>query len=181
VVAFEPNLNARRVLQKHIQLNALTERVQVIPAAVGAAYGDEILFAAGTDGMSRLGAPNQAIADRVSAVTVPVVTLDGFCEAEKLVPDWLLIDIEGFEIAALLGARELIRSRRGLMGIIVEMHPNVWASANTTRSLAEEILAELQLHPVALTGQRDPLSEHGLVYLSEQGPSLNTSNDIATR
>jgi len=168
VVAFEPNPSARNILQRHVQLNGLTERVQVIPAAVGGATGKAVLYAAGTDGMSRLGAPNAALADRVTSITVPIVTLDGYCETEGLIPDWLFIDIEGFEIAALAGARELIKSRRKNLGIIVEMHPNVWASADTTRDKAETCLAALGLHTVPLTGQADPLSDHGLVYLAHE-------------
>ena len=165
IVAFEPNPSARTVLHRHIQMNGLTEQVTVVPNAVGASIGEAILYAADADGMSRLGAPNKEIADRVSPLTVPVVTLDAYCETDRLKPDWLLIDIEGVEICALAGAKRLIQSRRGQMGIIVEMHPNVWGSADTTRDTAETLLAELGLEPVPLTGQADPLGEHGLVHL----------------
>ena len=166
VVAFEPNPGAREVLQKHIQLNGLTERVRVVPAAVGAACGETILYAADADGMSRLGAPNEAIADRVSAMAVPMVTLDSYCATESLTPDWLFMDIEGFEIAALAGARQLIKGRGKTLGIIVEMHPEVWASADTTRDDAESLLDDLGLRAVPLTGQTDPLNAYGLVYLT---------------
>lgn len=166
VVAFEPNPGAREVLQKHIQLNGLTERVRVVPAAVGAASGETILYAADADGMSRLGAPNEAIADRVSAMAVPMVTLDSYCATECLTPDWLFMDIEGFEIAALAGARQLIKGRGKTLGIIVEMHPEVWASADTTRDDAESLLDDLGLRAVPLTGQTDPLNAYGLVYLT---------------
>lgn len=166
VVAFEPNPSARVVLENHVRMNGLAERVLIVPAAVGERSGEDILYAAEADGMSRLGEPNQALAGSVSEITVPLVTLDEYCEANALKPDWLFLDIEGFEIAALAGARELIRRRQGEMGIIVEMHPNVWNSANTTRARAESLLDELGLRPVALTGQSDPLGEHGLVHLS---------------
>jgi len=168
VVAFEPNPGTREVLQHHIQLNGLTERVEVVPVALGASCGKAPLYGADTDGMSRLGAPNQAIADRVTAMTVPVLTLDDYCEAGGLAPDWLLIDIEGFEIAALAGARQLIKSRGKTLGIIVEMHPNVWASADTTRDDAESLLDELGLRAVPLTGQTEPLNAYGLVYLAHR-------------
>ena len=60
VTAFEPNPGAREVLQRHIKMNGLTQQVEVIPAAVGASSGNALLYAADADGMSRLGAPNQA-------------------------------------------------------------------------------------------------------------------------
>ncbi len=165
VVAFEPNPGARDVLERHVQMNGLTEQVTIVPAAVGANNGEAVLYAADVAGMSRLGEANPRIADRVSEIIVPVVTLDDYCVAEGVAPDWLFIDIEGFEIAALQGARQLINTRGRSMEIIVEMHPDVWSSANTTRNEAEDLLAELKLRAVPLMGQNDPLAEHGLVHL----------------
>lgn len=168
VIAFEPNPAAQAILQKHVWMNALSERVRIVPAAVGESAGEATLYAAGADGMSRLGEPNQAIAGDVRELNVAVVTLDDYCRTENLMPDWLFIDIEGFEIAALRGARSLIQSRRGELGIIVEMHPGVWASANTTRAGTEAFLAEMGLRAVPLTGQTDPLGDYGIVHLAYQ-------------
>ena len=168
VIAFEPNPSAREVLQKHIELNHLSERVEVVACAVGAQDGIATMFAAEADGMSRLGAPNKLIADRVVEITVPVVTLDNFCEERSLKPDWLFMDIEGFEIAALEGARQLIKARGCDLNMVVEMHPDVWDSANTTRAGAEALLDEFDLRAVPLTSQSEPLGEHGLVYLEHQ-------------
>jgi FkbM family methyltransferase len=167
VVAFEPNPSACAVLRKHVRLNGLTQRVEVVPAAVGAFTGQMDLYAANADAMSRLGKPNGLIADRVVPIPVPVISLDEFCLGRGWEPDWLFIDIEGFEIAALLGARQLIRNRRRALGIVVEMHPNVWASAETTPAQAAAVLVDLGLRPIPLTGQSDPLMEHGLVYLTQ--------------
>jgi FkbM family methyltransferase len=168
VVAFEPNPGARLVLEKHVRMNGLAERVCIMAAAVGDAGGEDILYAAEADGMSRLGEPNKALLGSVREIKVPVVTLDEYCQAEDLKPDWLFMDIEGFEIAALAGARALIQSRHGELGIIVEMHPNVWDSANTTRARAKSLFEELGLDVISLTGQSDPLDEHGLVNLAYQ-------------
>jgi len=168
VIAFEPNPAAREVLQKHIELNHLTERVEVVACAVGAQSGIATMFVAEADGMSRLGAPNQLIADQVVEINVPVCTLDSFCQERDLKPDWLFMDIEGFEIAALEGARTLIKTRGRDTKIVVEMHPDVWDSANTTRAGAEALLDEFDLCAVPLTGQSDPLGEHGLVYLEHK-------------
>jgi FkbM family methyltransferase len=166
VVAFEPNPGARVILQKHVAMNGLAERVRIVAAAVGETSGEEILYAAEADGMSRLGEPNKALLGRVCEISVPVVTLDEYCKAENLKPDWLFIDIEGFEIAALAGSRELIQSRQGELGIIVEMHPDVWDSANTTRDRAESLLDQLGLRAMPLTGQSDPLGDYGIVHLA---------------
>jgi len=166
VIAFEPNPSAVIALKRHIELNDLEDRVTVVPAAVGASLGEATLYAAGADSMSRLGEPNRRIAERTVEVRVPVVTLDRFCAAESVVPDWLFMDIEGFEIAALEGARNLITTRGTDLNIIVEMHPDVWESADTSCARAEELLAKLRLRPEPLCGQSDPLAEYGHVHLA---------------
>ncbi|MFL6285990.1 MAG: FkbM family methyltransferase [Pyrinomonadaceae bacterium] len=166
VIAFEPNPGALAVLRKHVRFNGLTGRVTVVPAAVSVSAGVATLYAADADGMSRLGEPNSAIAERAREINVATVTLDEYCERERLAPDWLFMDIEGFEIAALEGARNLIESRGAAMGIVVEMHPNAWGSAGTDRAQLERLLKELKLESAPLTGQTYALDEHGLVYLS---------------
>ena len=99
-------------------------------------------------------------------MTVPVVTVDDFCTDTGLLPHWMLIDIEGFEFDALHGAARTIERSRGKHGLIVEMHRDDWPSAQTTRADAERILSEIGLRAMSLTGQRDPLAEHGLVHLA---------------
>jgi FkbM family methyltransferase len=166
VVAFEPNSAARAVLEKHIRLNELQSRVQVVASAVGAAEGTDVLHRAGADGMSRLRLPNRLIAEQTTSDLVPVTTLDVFCAKTGIKPDFVLIDIEGFEFSALRGAEDVLHRGRGQLELIVEMHPDLWDSADTTRSDAEAWLREIRLNAVPLTGQTDPLGEHGIVRLA---------------
>jgi len=166
IVAFEPNKGAREVLARHIDWNGLSDRVQVVPVAIAAEPGEQTLYAEGANGMSRLVQPNNSLAETARREQVPVTTVDAFCAANNIRPDVLLIDIEGFEIEALRGASQTILQHRPI--IVVEMHPNVWASANTSRESAEHVLANLHLRPVPLSGQRDPLDEHGQVYLENR-------------
>lgn len=166
VIAFEPNPGALDILRKHVRMNGIASQVTIVAAAIGESRGAAILYAVAADGMSRLGEPNKALSGKVREISVPVLTLDEYCRAGAVQPDWLFIDIEGFEIAALAGARELIAKGRGELGIVVEMHPDVWESANMTRSRAETLLAELGLRALSLTGQTDPLAEHGIVHLA---------------
>jgi FkbM family methyltransferase len=167
VVAFEPNPGARAVLQRHVQMNAVTDRVVIVPSAVGENSGTATLFAADADGMSRLNAPNQAIAGKTHNLEVPVTSVDDYVARSGIQPDVLMVDIEGFEIQAIAGAKRLIAERRDLL-IVVEMHPDVWQSAGTTRKSAEALLDELQLTPVPLQGQSDPLNDHASVHLKQR-------------
>ena len=169
VIAVEPNPSARAVLEKHVRLNGLEERVEIVSAAVGATAGEAALFFFEDSGMSRLGAPNPTLAGRATAITVPVVSLDDLCESRALAPDWLFIDIEGFEIATLAVDRRLLAARRHAMGVVVEMHPDSWEVAGTSRADAESLFRELRLRAEPLSGQADVLATYGHVWLRPDG------------
>lgn len=162
VIAFEPNPAARSVLDRHVKLNKLGGVVSIVPAAVGESAGRATLYTASADGMSRLDAPNEAL-EHIVPVEVDVLTLDEYCHSADLQPDCLLVDIEGFEVAALRGGRDTISRGRGHMQIVVEMHPGLWRSAGTSRDEVATLLRDLGLRPIPLTGQRDPLAEYGVV------------------
>ncbi len=171
VLAFEPNPGPHAVLERQVTVNDLSGRIEIIAAAVADKSGQATLYLPaqerqGLDGVSRLGSPDRSLADAFRAITVPMISLDDFCDARPgLMPDCILIDIEGFEVAALKGARRLIAKRRGTLDLIVEMHPDLWDSAATPRADVDALLAELRLRPIPLTGQRDPLTERGVVRL----------------
>ena len=54
--------------------------------------------------MSRIGSPNPVL-DAPNAISVPVTTLDEVAAQRERVPSWIVMDIEGWEIAALKSAR----------------------------------------------------------------------------
>jgi FkbM family methyltransferase len=165
VVGFEPNPLAVEVLSDHVQFNGLEPIVSIEKIAVGSSSGTMTMYCSAADGMSRLAEQNSLL-DSAVRITVPVVTIDDFCARTGLEHDWILIDIEGFELAALRGAAHTIERCRGSLGLVVEIHPALWASAATTRSDIERFLTETGLRAIPLNGQRDPLGEYGLVHLS---------------
>jgi FkbM family methyltransferase len=165
VLAFEPNPGARVSLRRHIALNQLEARVEVDESAVGERSGTTVLFAEGANGMSRIAVPNPELGSRAKPIDVRIVTLDDVFRERSRDPDWLLIDIEGFELSALMGARRMIARRGRSLGIVVELHPGAWSAAGADRDAAERLLDDLSLRAVPLTGQRDPLGEYGIVHL----------------
>jgi len=169
VVAFEPNPIAAIALENHIRMNGFGGHVQVIQAAVAERSGTRTFHMADADGMSRLGAPNPEIAQLTQAVEVMVTTLDEYCAAERTSPDWLLIDVEGFEFSVLAGARETIARLRGTLNVIVEMHPDAWSVAGWTREMAQALLDSFGAEVVSLSGHADPLAEWGHVLLRTGG------------
>lgn len=166
VIAFEPNPRALRALRQHLGMNGLTDRVTVVPAAVGASAGRSTLYTFGTDGRSRLHAPNAALAGRGSALDVPVLSLDDYCAEYAIEPDWLVADVEGSELDVLEGAANLLRRRGAALGVVVELHPAVWQNgAAAGRVRLETLLRAVGRRAVALSGQRDALGEYGIVRL----------------
>lgn len=159
VLAFEPNPEARAVLQQHILWNRIENRVRVVPLAVSDHAGVATLHADGADGMARLDVPNKLLSGHTTAHTVSVVTLDDYCRDHGLTPDVVLIDIEGFELAALRGGGKALRSAHT---VVVEMHPDVWTHH---RDEMADWIREMGYNIRALTGQTDPLRDHGLVGL----------------
>jgi FkbM family methyltransferase len=165
VFAFEPSPETRAVLESNVRRNGFGDRITVVPKGVSDAQAEATFFAADLAGFSRLGRPNPERPEPHTSFSVPLTTLDQFCAAQKIQPDWMLIDIEGYEVAAMRGGRRTIEAGRGRMGIVVEMHPFLWASAGTSRQQFAVLLDELGLAPKALSGQRDLWAENGQILI----------------
>lgn len=167
VIAFEPNPAARAALMRNVELSGFGKRVTVEGHAVSSQVGSATLHADSLDARARLATPNRLLDGRTTTIDVPVTSLDVYCAERRLSPNWILIDIEGFEFRALEGARELL-ARSPELGLVVEMHPNVWESAGTSRAAAEALLDELHLEAIPLMGQSDPLDAHASVLLKRR-------------
>jgi hypothetical protein len=115
--------------------------------------------------MSRLAEANPELKNRARSLAVAVTTLDAYCHQHQVDPDWLFVDIEGFEYQALQGAEKLMARRGQRLGIVVELHPSCWPSSATTRQLVQEWLQRHSRRPVPLQNQADPLGEYGIVSL----------------
>lgn len=156
VIAFEPNPQTFDVLRRHVRMNGLDARVTLVPSAVGRAAGTAQLFdTAGGSGLSRLGAANPYGHGVAASIEVPLVALDGYFERAPRQPDWIVVDVEGYEFDVLAGAAGTIR--RGA-SVVVEMHPHLWPGGPAARAAGERLLADLGRRPVAIDPQADPWS-----------------------
>ncbi len=134
VVAFEPNPKNFSLLKAQVELNKVSERVELIQTAVGTKDGT-VFFEANRSSESKV----SPISENGSQ-SVKCVSLDTIFSTEHI--DILKIDVEGYEEEVLKGAVRLLRdSRRAPRIIYIEVHPYNWKEIGTT---AESLLSFLR-------------------------------------
>jgi FkbM family methyltransferase len=156
VYAFEPSPAAYEGLRRHVELNGLADVVRPVRAAVADAEGTAALAGADQQGTSRLAHPEEE-----GTQMVETMTIDGFCEREGIVPTLIKIDVEGWELEALRGARRTIARAGDGLALFVEMHPTVWRERGLA---ADAVRAELDaqgLRAVPLRPVDDPWALEG--------------------
>lgn len=114
VYAFEPLPRNINYLRQHMKINQV-ENVQIIEAAISDKTG-EVTFNEGAD-------PSTGRIDGNGAIYVKCVALDQlYASNEVLAPDFMKIDIEGGELLALQGARQIIEKHHPV--IFLATHGN---------------------------------------------------------
>jgi FkbM family methyltransferase len=157
VYAFEPAPAVRDALERHIALNGLGDVVVAVAQAVSDRTGRARFVTPGLHGISRLAGEMEP-----APTTVDTITIDEFCERERVRPHLIKLDVEGAELAALRGARTIIRACRRDLALFVELHPSLWPCAGVTRQEFEDELAELRLRLEAPATDVDPWSLEGV-------------------
>jgi len=130
VYTFEPGENNLPYLRRNTESQ---ENITVVERGAGACNerrsfyledltGQNNSFVKDFDVLEFNKAQAHALATRVEEVTVEVVTLDDFCRTESICPDFIKIDVEGFELEVLKGASALLREARPML--MVEIQTN---------------------------------------------------------
>jgi FkbM family methyltransferase len=160
VYAFEPASAAYAGLCAHLGLNGLLGAVEPARLAASDSSGNALLSAPPHFGTNRLIGANETAAGPVERVET--VTVDEFCAWKGIRPRFLKIDVEGFELAVLRGARETIAAAGGDLALFVEMHPSIWPELGISQ---DDIAAEIEaqgLRAVPLAPGQDLWTAEGV-------------------
>lgn len=110
VITVEPLPETVAIIRENVRLNDL-RNVEIVAAALGAESGAARLKRTS----------NGSIATGDSGAPVDVLTVDDLCERRGVWPDLIKLDVEGFEVDVLLGAKKALARRPVLQ---VEIHPH---------------------------------------------------------
>lgn len=126
VVAFEPTAKNWPWIEAHLRMNGVQDRVELIKAAAGDTSGVTRFHQHVTDSDQNSVFP--LLVPAASRVTeVPMVTLDEIADRLNLVPDWIRMDVQGFEVSVLRGARTILARKGRPVRIVAEVHPGIWS------------------------------------------------------
>jgi|SRR5688572_9085235 len=118
VVAFEPEFGFRQHLERNVEINGF-KNVSVLPYAIANRSETLPLFTNGTDGKS----PSLEDDDFKNRIEVEARTLSDLVFRDQLpTPTIIKMDIEGAEILAIRGMKELL-SKNPPRLIFLELHP----------------------------------------------------------
>jgi FkbM family methyltransferase len=131
VVAFEPDPVAGGSLKRNLEMNGITN-VSVEEKAISDRTGKALLATERFgSGLSTIVRPHADDASR-REIEVASTTLDEYCEAHRLSPDWIKIDAEGAEPLIVQGMRRLTQELHP--SVILEFHSDTLTDQERSRA-----------------------------------------------
>jgi FkbM family methyltransferase len=142
IYAFEPAIKTRSLLEQLINLNQL-KNITVVPLAISDQLGEAEFIEYSADNQFSWAPDTSTLASNIQPTTdnycryfVDITTIDDFVRAQNIQPKAIKIDIEGFELYALQGAKETLKSYRP--HLCIDIHNDV--KTNESSLLAIEPL-----------------------------------------
>ena len=117
IYAFEPDPKNFSILEKNIQVNGYNNII-LEKKAVSNKLGKSTLYMNENSAGSSMHKPNNV----VNQIYVDLITLDNYFEVNTITPDFIKIDIEGYELNALKGMESILQSSDKTK-IMIEYNP----------------------------------------------------------
>ena len=109
VVAFEPCPSSRQILEENLRLNGITN-VTVEPLALSDVEGVETIYYYNPTHLDDILAASMLNmvdrGDKGVGLSLPVTTIDAYCERHGIKPNGIKIDVEGYESKVLRGCHQ---------------------------------------------------------------------------
>jgi len=152
VVAFEPDPIARASLKKNLGFNGISN-VTVEEASVSDETGKAVLRAERFgSGLSSIVRPHGR-GSSYRELDVESTTLDEYCEAHGIFPDWIKVDAEGAEPLIVRGMQRLIKDRHPQAilefhsdGLTDEEKREAWSGVTERASSVEFLQSRVRNH-----------------------------------
>lgn len=147
ITAIEPMPENFARLVETIRKNGWGQKVRPVNAAVGAASGT---IAIGGDMADPDPRASVMKSQSANARDVQVAALDGMFKSDSQPVDLIKIDIEGFELDALAGARDLIKTWKPDLAIAgYHKHKHLWEVPEAIRAIDPGYVIHAGHHPSA--------------------------------
>ncbi len=120
VYAIEPDTKNFELLRRNVQLNSLSERLELHNLAIGNYIGDSLLEISDQFNLHKIMLEKPGDKSKKNYIKVQMVTLDHFCENKHV--DFVRMDVEGFEYYILQGMHHILQERD--LKLFIEVHPD---------------------------------------------------------
>lgn len=118
---FDPNPDAFAYLLENTRLNSFS--LNAYQVAIGASVEEREMLVAEVSRHSTL--LSQSGQRTIERSTVPVTTIDCFCEEHHVAPDIIKVDVEGYELSVLSGAAMTLSKHKPFL--VMEVNPRLLA------------------------------------------------------
>jgi FkbM family methyltransferase len=156
VFSFEPASESFMALLDHVRRNNLANMIEAYMCVIGDQPGGCIFTQDGVLGTNRIGG-SKSQSKNAKTVFREVRTLDQFFNQKRLLPDFIKIDVEGYEMSVLKGAQEILSRKK--CPILCELHPGYWETMDLDACDFIERAEKLGYHILELNG--DPCTNFG--------------------
>ncbi len=127
VYAFEPEPTLFKILTQNIELNNISN-VSLFPIAISDKSNSAFLsINLEQDGDNRI--TSKKIGE--NSVEVKTISINEFCKKHKILPDFIKMDIQGYEPKALQGMLDVINKQPNLT-LLTEFYPSAILNANSS-------------------------------------------------
>lgn len=147
VYAIEPIKRNIDLLNENIKLNGY-ENVKTYRLAVGEANTNKNILVSKYSNLATLALDkmNKIHKDWFNEVSigfenVDVITIDSFCDRENIIPDFIRMDIEGYEVEAIKGMNKTLGKMAIGSYLFIEFHPMFREDKNEMLGSIDNILS----------------------------------------